>query len=68
MNDAAAPVPIGDLCPYCKHPFDPHELQGYGSPPTEGWMRCQVQGCDCKMTWSLPPEQAARIKAGRGEE
>jgi hypothetical protein len=55
-----------DMCTQCGHPFNSHRLLGYGSPPTEGWMECPIQGCDCKMTWSLEPEVASQIKA-KGE-
>ncbi len=40
-------------CHKCGHDFNAHMLKGYGSPPTEGWMECPVEGCKCDMTWSL---------------
>ena len=55
-----------DMCTQCGHPFNPHRLLGCGSPPTEGWMECPVEGCNCKMTWSLEPDVASRINA-KGE-
>jgi hypothetical protein len=54
-----------DLCAYCGHLFNPHRLCGHGNPPTEGWMECPVEGCECKMTWSLPAEVAAQIEANK---
>ena len=64
MNETSAEIPGADeLCAQCGHPFNPHRLLGYGSPPTEGWMECPVEGCTCHMTWSLQPEAAAQIKA-----
>lgn len=52
-----------ELCRQCGHLFDPHRLCGYGDPPTEGWIECQVEGCDCRQTWSLEPGVAEQIRA-----
>ncbi len=52
-----------ELCKICGHLFNAHRLLGYGSPPTEGWMECPVEGCDCRRTWSLEPEVAAQVRA-----
>ena len=52
-----------DLCAQCGHPFNPHRLSGYGDPPTEGWMECPVEGCGCRMTWSMDADVSAEIKA-----
>ncbi len=66
MTDTAT-APIGEdskgLCTQCGHPWDPHRFCGYGSPPTEGWIECPVEGCKCHGTWSLEEEGAAQIKA-----
>jgi hypothetical protein len=56
VTDASTPVPGEDeMCAQCGHPFNPHRLLGYGDPPTEGWMECPVEGCACRMTWSMAP-------------
>jgi hypothetical protein len=47
-----------ELCAQCGHPWNPHTVFGYGDPPTEGWIECPVEGCTCRMTWSVPPEAA----------
>jgi hypothetical protein len=52
-----------ELCTQCGHDMSAHRLCGYGSPPSEGWMECPVEGCACKNTWSLSPEVAAQVKA-----
>jgi len=52
----------GRPCHQCGHPFDPHRLLGYGSPPIEGWMECPEEGCGCRMTWSVPPDVAAHFR------
>jgi hypothetical protein len=51
------------LCDQCDHDWAAHRLCGYGSPPTEGWIECPVEGCTCKGTWSLPPDVADQVKA-----
>jgi hypothetical protein len=55
--------PTHKLCEQCGHNWDAHLLYGYGSPPTEGWMECPMEGCECKKTWGLSPEMTAQIKA-----
>ena len=63
MSDATKSVPGEDeLCKQCGHLFNPHRLLGYGNPPTEGWMECPVEGCTCKMTWSMDPKAPEHIK------
>jgi hypothetical protein len=52
-----------ELCLQCGHPFNPHRLLGYGDPPTEGWMECPVEGCNCHMTWDMAPDVSDKIKA-----
>ena len=42
-----------DPCNECGHDMDAHVSKGYGENPTEGWMECPVEGCDCPMTWTL---------------
>ena len=54
--------PADQLCEQCGHNWDAHLLYGYGSPPTEGWMECPVEGCGCKKTWGLSPEMTAQMK------
>jgi hypothetical protein len=56
------------LCWQCGHLFNPHRLLGYGDLPTEGWMECPVEGCECRMTWSMDrrrmdPNVSDKIKA-----
>jgi hypothetical protein len=51
-----------ELCRQCGHPFNPHRLLGYGNPPTEGWTECPVEGCACRMTWSMDPKAPDHIK------
>jgi len=64
VSQAATSTPGEDeLCKQCGHPFNPHRLLGYGSPPTEGWMECPVAGCTCKMTWSMAAETSPEVKA-----
>jgi hypothetical protein len=48
-----------ELCAQCGHPWNPHRVYGYGDPPTEGWIDCPVEGCTCRMTWSMPSEPAS---------
>jgi len=60
---------LGDLdptqrdCNICGHPWTEHVLYSNLRPATEGWIECPVSGCTCHCTWSLPPEQAAQIRA-----
>lgn len=56
-----------ELCTQCGHLWNPHRLLGYGSPPTEGWMECPVEGCTCRMTWSMEASLAAQIRANKDE-
>jgi len=53
--DSSKAPEAADFCKQCGHPFAPHRVLGYGQPPTEGWMECPVEGCDCHMTWSMAP-------------
>ena len=62
-TQSAEPDGPRELCTQCGHNMSAHRLCGYGSPPTEGWMECPVEGCRCKNTWSLSPEIAAQVKA-----
>ena len=43
-------------CYLCGHNFDDHQLLGQIDKelgyPTEGWMVCPEEGCDCFRTWS----------------
>jgi len=70
MSEATI-APIGEdsdgLCKQCGHPWDAHRLCGHGSPPTEGWIECPVEGCTCHGTWSFEAEVAAQIKARANE-
>lgn len=60
VSDREKEFPWADeLCRKCGHPFNPHLVLGYGSPPTEGWMKCPVEGCNCWMTWSMGPSDAS---------
>ena len=68
-NGSASPVQAIDetpgadqICEQCGHLFNPHRLLGYGDPPTEGWMECPVEGCECRMTWSMDPSTPDNIK------
>jgi len=54
--------PAHESCGQCGHNWNAHRLCGYGDPPTEGWMECPVEGCECRKTWGLSPEVAARVK------
>ena len=64
MADIPDETPGADqLCEQCGHLFNPHRLLGYGDPPTEGWMECPVEGCKCRMTWSMDPNVSDKIKA-----
>jgi len=44
------------LCGYCGHDFDKHELLGNLKndkvAPTEGWITCPEENCNCFQTWS----------------
>jgi len=70
MSEAVAET-IGEgpdgLCMQCGHPWNPHRFCGYGSPPTEGWIECPVEGCKCHGTWSLSEDVAAEIRAKSNE-
>jgi hypothetical protein len=56
-SETTEPIdPKHKLCEQCGHNWDAHLLHGYGSPPTEGWMECPVEGCECKNTWGVSAE------------
>lgn len=44
------------ICGGCGHNFDNHQLMCYrkdeDSAPTEGWMICPEENCNCFQTWS----------------
>jgi hypothetical protein len=63
VSNIASESPSQELCSQCHHSWDAHRLCGYGEPPTEGWMECPVEGCECRKTWSLSPEIAVEVKA-----
>jgi len=64
MTKDSQEIPGADqLCDQCGHLFNPHRLLGYGDPPTEGWMECPVEGCTCRMTWSMAPDVSDEIKS-----
>ena len=63
MPEAAATAHAQEPCLSCGHPAGAHQLQSHESPPTEGWMRCPVEGCECRTPWRLMPEAAAAVKA-----
>lgn len=52
----------GEPCDRCGHAFDPHVMvvTTFGSyqdkerVPVGGVMLCQVKGCQCFSTWSVP--------------
>jgi len=53
------PVAFGDkkMCGYCGHDLDNHELlfnkkSEEINMPTEGWIACPAEGCNCFQTWS----------------
>ena len=59
MAQDLEPVPgAEEMCAHCGHPWNPHQVFGYGDPPTEGWIECPVEGCTCRMTWSEDPHPA----------
>jgi hypothetical protein len=63
-SETTEPIdPKDKLCEQCGHNWDAHLLHGYGSPPTEGWMECPVEGCECKRTWGVSAEMKAQIEA-----
>lgn len=45
------------ICRICGHSFDAHQLSGFtregAKTPTEGWMTCPEEDCDCFRTWSF---------------
>lgn len=47
-----------EMCVQCGHPWHPHQVFGAGDPPTEGWIECPVEGCRCRMTWTVDPAPA----------
>ena len=50
------PTPGDDeVCGQCGHKWNDHLIYGQDESPTEGWMECPVEGCACRMTWSLDP-------------
>lgn len=53
---------VEDPCDICGHDFNTHLVKGYGEPPTEGWMECPVDGCECERTWSLDEESKKGIE------
>jgi hypothetical protein len=55
------PTAKAEICDQCGHDWNAHRVCGYGSPPTEGWIECPVEGCACHKTWSLPPEVAMQV-------
>src|SRR5262245_25730164 len=57
--------PNVELCQQCGHPWDDHLLKGYGDPPTDGWMECPVEGCQCRMTWSVDDQLRQEIDTRR---
>ena len=57
-------VDAGDnTCEQCGHPWQEHHLCATSRPPTEGWIECPTEGCDCHQTWSVPPDTAAQLRA-----
>lgn len=54
-------LPVGDLCPQCGHPFDPHVLVALGSPLEGGFIFCQDSECPCVGTWE--PDESVETKA-----
>lgn len=68
MAQDPTPEPGADeMCAQCGHPFNPHVVMGYGDPPTEGWIECPVEGCTCRMTWSMAPAEDEDAAEPRGE-
>lgn len=45
-----------DICNICKHPFEIHQTRGEPdinlARPTQGWLCCTEEGCECFRTWS----------------
>ena len=58
---AIQPASDDDLCERCGHPFGPHILFTDKSPPTNGFIGCQEDDCDCMGTWSVSDDLAARL-------
>ena len=49
----AAPQAEVELCDQCGHDFNAHLVKASMDTPSEGWMECPVDGCECHRTWSL---------------
>jgi hypothetical protein len=54
--------PRDHACEQCGHPWQEHVLCAASRPPTEGWIECPVEGCECHQTWSVPADTAAELR------
>jgi hypothetical protein len=54
-------------CTQCGHPEDAHLFNAATQYPSEGWVTCPVQGCDCYGTWSLDAKSKAAMDQFRAE-
>lgn len=53
-----------DMCGQCGHPFGQHALVatmfgwlgGHADMPIGGIIRCPVEDCACRSTWSIPSD------------
>lgn len=49
--------PQPENCSCCPHPFAAHQMAGFPEEgqemPTEGWMMCSEDNCNCFRTWSM---------------
>ena len=52
MNPSETP-PENRVCDSCGHPDGAHLFNAATEYPSEGWVTCPEQGCDCYSTWSL---------------
>lgn len=55
------------LCAHCGHPEDDHLMHAELPYPTDGWITCPVEGCECYGTWSVDNESRAAMEQYRQE-
>ncbi len=51
-----------DICESCVHLWSEHRLCAISRPPTEGWIECPADGCECHRTWSMPADTAEQVR------
>src|SRR5262245_42542291 len=66
VAEVSGPAASAKECEKCGHAWGEHLMHPQVSPyPTDGWITCPVQGCKCRLTWSVEDHVRPVFEASR---